>query len=121
MLSYGLFFALAGFVVRDLARARGWRRLVAVGVVVPVFAMAAAIFDASENLALLLALAGNGGGSAPLFAAVCSAIKFTLITIAILYSVWPRTLVEGTPPAAKPSRVSLWSAGPRCQRINTSK
>jgi hypothetical protein len=86
MLSYGLFFALAGFAVRDAARARGWRRLAAVGVVVPFFALAAAMFDASENVALLLTLAGNGGSLAPPFAAVCSAIKFTLIDIAILYA-----------------------------------
>jgi hypothetical protein len=56
MLSYGLFFALAGFAVRDTARARGWRRLAALGVVVPFFALAAATFDASENVALLLTL-----------------------------------------------------------------
>jgi hypothetical protein len=37
MLSYGLFFALAGFAVHDTARARGWRRLAAIGVVVPFF------------------------------------------------------------------------------------
>jgi hypothetical protein len=83
MLSYGLFFALAGFAVRDTAQARGWVRLAAVGTVVPFFALAAAGFDASENVALLLTLAGNGGSFAPPFAAVCSAIKFTLITIAI--------------------------------------
>jgi hypothetical protein len=86
MLSYGLFFALAGFVVRDTARAREWRRLAVIGAVVPFFALAAASFDASENVALLLTLAGNGGSFAPLFAAVCSAIKFTLITLAILYA-----------------------------------
>jgi hypothetical protein len=86
MLSYGLFFALAGFVVRDMARAHDRKRLAVVGVVVPFFALAAASFDASENVALLLTLAGNGGSFAPPFAAVCSAIKFTLITIAILYS-----------------------------------
>jgi hypothetical protein len=86
MVSYGLFFALAGFAVRDTARARGWRRLAIVGVVVPFFALAAASFDASENVALLLTLAGNGGSFAPPFVAVCSAIKFTLITIAILYA-----------------------------------
>jgi hypothetical protein len=85
MLSYGLFFAFAGFAVRDMARARGWWRLAAIGAVVPLFALAAASFDASENVALLLTLAGNGGSFAPPFAAVCSAIKFTLITIAILY------------------------------------
>jgi hypothetical protein len=92
MLSYGLFFALAGFAVRDTARARGWRRLAAVGVVVPFFALAAATFDASENVALLLTLAGNGGSLAPPFAAVCSALKFALIGIAILYAICGLTL-----------------------------
>jgi hypothetical protein len=87
MLSYGLFFALAGFAVRDTARAHDWRRLAAIGAVVPFFALAAASFDASENVALLLTLAGHGGSFAPPFAAVCSAIKFTLIAIAILYAV----------------------------------
>ncbi len=86
MLSYGLFFVLAGFAVRDTARARGWPRLAALGTVVSFFALAAASFDASENVALLLTLAGNGGSLAPPFAAVCSAIKFTLIGIAILYA-----------------------------------
>ena len=92
MLSYGLFFALAGFAVRDTARARGWRRLAAIGVVVPFFALAAATFDVTENVALLLTLAGNGGSFAPPFAAVCSAIKFTLISIAIIYSLCGLTL-----------------------------
>ena len=85
MLSYGLFFCLAGLAIRDTARARGWRRLAAAGVVVPFFALAAAAFDATENIALLLRLAGNGGSFAPPFATVCSTIKFTLIGIAILY------------------------------------
>lgn len=86
MLSYGLFFALAGYAVRDTARARGWPRLDALGAVIPFFALAAATFDASENVALLLTLAGDGGNFAPPFATVCSAIKFTLIGLAILYA-----------------------------------
>ncbi|MGH2878103.1 MAG: hypothetical protein ACRDK4_00630 [Solirubrobacteraceae bacterium] len=86
MLSYGLFFVLAGLAIRDAARVHGWRHLAALGAVVPFFALAAAGFDASENVALLLTLAGNGGNVAPPFAAVCSAIKFTLITLAILYA-----------------------------------
>jgi hypothetical protein len=85
MVSYGLFFALAGFAVRDTVRARGWPRLAALGTVVPFFALAAASFDASENAALLLTLAGHGGNFAPPFATVCSTIKFTLVGIAILY------------------------------------
>jgi hypothetical protein len=86
MLSYGLFFALAGFAVRDAARARGWRRMAKTGIVVPYFALAAACFDASENVALLLTLGGHGGSFAPPFATVCSTIKWTLIGIAILYA-----------------------------------
>lgn len=85
MLSYGLFFCLAGLAIRDTAQARGWRGLAAAGVVVPFFALAAAAFDASENVALLLTLAGRGGSLAAPFATVCSTIKFTLIGIAILY------------------------------------
>jgi hypothetical protein len=85
MLSYGPFFCLAGLAVRDAARTRGWPRLAAAGVVIPFFALAAATFDASENVALLLTLSGDGGSFAPPFAAVCSTIKFTLIGIAVLY------------------------------------
>jgi hypothetical protein len=73
-------------VFRDTARARNWPRLAAVGAVVPFFALAAAGFDASENVALLLTLGGHGGSFAPPFAAVCSAIKFTLIAGAILFA-----------------------------------
>jgi hypothetical protein len=87
MLSYGLLFALAGFAIRDAARARGWLRLAAIGAVVPFFALAAAAFDATENVALLFTLAGKGGSFAAPFAAVCSTVKFTLIGIAILYVV----------------------------------
>lgn len=87
MLSYGLFFALAGFTVRDAARTRGWRRMAKAGIIVPYFALAAACFDASENVALLLTLGGHGGRFAPPFATVCSTIKWTLIGIAILYAI----------------------------------
>jgi hypothetical protein len=85
MVSYGGFFTLAGFATRDMARTRDWRRLAAIGTVVPFFAAAAAIFDAIENVFLLLVVGGHGGSIAPLIATVCSSIKFTLITIAIGY------------------------------------
>lgn len=85
MLSYGLFFALAGFAVRDAARVRGWRRMARAGRIVPYFTLAAAGFDASENVALLLTLGGHGGSFAPPFATVCSSIKWILIGTAILY------------------------------------
>ncbi len=92
MLSYGLFFTLAGLATRDLARAHGWRRLAATGAVVPFLALAAATFDADRKRRPALTLAGNGGSFAPPFAAICSTIKFTLITIAILYVLWGLTL-----------------------------
>lgn len=85
MLSYGLFFALAGFAIRDTARSRGWRRIAVAGAVVPFFALAAAAFDATENVALLLTLGGDGGSIAPPLATVCSTFKWTLIGVAILY------------------------------------
>jgi hypothetical protein len=93
MLSYGLFFALAGFAIRDTARAREWRRMARAGAVIPYFALAAACFDASENAALLLTLGGHGGSFAPPFATVCSSIKWTLISIAILYVLWGLVLL----------------------------
>ncbi len=85
MISYGGFFTLAGFATRDLARARDWRRLASAGAILPLFAAAAAAFDAIENVFLLLILGGHGGESAPLIATICSSIKFTLIAIAIGY------------------------------------
>jgi hypothetical protein len=85
LLSYGAFFTLAGFATRDLARARDWRRLASAGAIIPLFAAAAAIFDAIENVFLLLILGGQAGGLAPVIATICSSIKFTLIGIAIGY------------------------------------
>lgn len=109
MLSYGIFFALAGFAIRDTARARGWRRMARAGIVIPYFALAAACFDASENVALLLTLGGHGGSFAPPFATVCSSIKWTLIGIAILYVLCGLALLarvrllKPAPPADRPA------------------
>jgi hypothetical protein len=85
LLSYGAFFTLAGFATRDLARARDWRRLASAGAILPLFAAAAAVFDAIENVFLLLIVGGQAGGLAPMIATICSSIKFTLIAIAIGY------------------------------------
>jgi hypothetical protein len=87
MVSYGGFFTLAGLATRDLAIRQDWRRLATAGRVVPFFAVAAACFDAIENVFLLIALAGHGGNTAPLLATVCSSIKWVLITLAIIYAI----------------------------------
>jgi hypothetical protein len=86
MLSYGTFFALAGFAVRDTALRRGWRRIAAAGRVLPYCAIAAACFDAVEDVALLLVLGGHGGTVAPPLATVCSSLKWALIASAIAYA-----------------------------------
>ncbi|HYQ77681.1 MAG TPA: hypothetical protein VEP91_01050 [Solirubrobacterales bacterium] len=86
MASYGAFFALAAFAVRDFAAARGLRRLVAVGMVAPACAIAAALFDVAENTLWLLVLGGHLGEPAAPIATACACLKFGLIAVAILYS-----------------------------------
>jgi hypothetical protein len=88
MASYGTFFALAAFATRDFARERGHRALALVGVGAPYCAMAAAVFDAAENIVWLLVLGGHGGDVGPPFATTCASFKFLLIGIAIVYALW---------------------------------
>lgn len=88
MLSYGTFFALAGFATCDFAKERGYRALARAGVAAPYCAMAAAVFDVAENVVWLLVLGGHGGDIGPPFATTCASLKFLLIGIAIMYAVW---------------------------------
>ncbi|MGN6258308.1 MAG: hypothetical protein ACTHN3_11255 [Solirubrobacterales bacterium] len=85
MVSYGTFFALAALATRDFARRRGLRALAAVGIATPIFALAAALFDAAENVIWLLVLGGHGGAIGPPVATSCAALKFLLIGLAIVY------------------------------------
>jgi hypothetical protein len=87
MASYGSFFALAALATRDFAREQGFR-LAAVGTAVAVCAVAAALFDAAENIVWLLVLGGHGGSFGPPFATACASLKFLLIALAILYTLW---------------------------------
>jgi hypothetical protein len=48
----------------------------------------AAIFDATENVALFLILLGNTSSTAPVVASVCAIIKFSLIFLGIVYSLF---------------------------------
>jgi hypothetical protein len=88
MLSYGAFFTLAAIATRDFARERDLHLLGTAGVVTPIFAASAALFDAAENIALLIVLGGDGGSLAAPFAAVCASLKFLLIALAIAYVLW---------------------------------
>jgi hypothetical protein len=84
--AYGTFLTLALASVRDLARARGLRRLAAIGGVVAGFGAIGAGFDALENICLLLTL-GDAGSAFPVLAAVFAYLKFLFIATAIAYVV----------------------------------
>jgi hypothetical protein len=83
--AYGTFLVLASSATRDLALARGWRRMAAWGVAVIPFAAAGAAFDAIEDVGLLLAVNGHGGALAPRLAQVCASLKFALLAVTIVY------------------------------------
>jgi hypothetical protein len=88
MLSYGSFFALAGFATRDFALARGLRALASCGAVAPLLAIAAALFDAAENIIWLLLLGGHGGSWLAPVATSCAVVKFAAIALVIAYVIW---------------------------------
>ena len=84
MLAYGAFLVLAAAAIRDLARSRGWRRLVALGAIaVPAGGFAAGC-DALENACLLLTL-GGAGSWAPVTATLFATAKFALLAVALAY------------------------------------
>lgn len=88
MLSYGALVALAGFATRDFARRDGWRALTVCGAIAPFLAIAAALFDAAENVSWLILLGGRGGAALPVFGTACAYAKWLLIALAIAYVVW---------------------------------
>lgn len=85
-LAYGTFLTLALAAVRDLARDRGWRWLVAIGGVVVSFGALGAACDVLENISLLLTLGGTGSAW-PLLATIFASCKFIFLTVAIAYLV----------------------------------
>lgn len=75
MLSYGTFFALAALATRDFARERDLRALAVAGIITPALAIAAALFDAAENIVWLLVLGGRVEKLGPPIATTCAALK----------------------------------------------
>jgi len=88
MASYGTFLGLAALATRDLARERDLQALAVAGIITPAFALAAALFDATENVVWLFVLGGHGGKVGSPIATTCAALKFLLIGLVILYVVW---------------------------------
>jgi hypothetical protein len=85
IVAYGTFLILAAVATRDLARRRGWDRMASFGLVAAPLAAAAAVFDAIENVGLLLAVNEHGGALAPRLAQVCAIVKFALLAVTIAY------------------------------------
>jgi hypothetical protein len=85
IVAYGTFLILAAGATRDLARRRGWDRMASFGLVAAPLAAAAAVFDAIENVGLLLAVSEHGGALAPRLAQVCAIVKFALLALTIGY------------------------------------
>jgi hypothetical protein len=83
--AYTTFLFLAAVATRELAEARGWRRMAAFGAVAPWLAVAGGAFDAVEDAGLLLALDGNGGAFAPRLAQICASLKFALLAVTTVY------------------------------------
>jgi len=82
LLAYGAFFTLAAMATRDLAASRGWRRLASFGAVAVPAAVAAPIFDAIEDVWLLITLDRAGGDLAPLLGGIFASAKFLTSAIA---------------------------------------
>jgi hypothetical protein len=85
LLAYGAFFTLAAMATRDLAASRGWRRLAAAGSVAIPAAAATPVFDAIEDVWLLIALDRQGDDLAPLLAGIFASAKFVCFAIALAY------------------------------------
>jgi hypothetical protein len=84
LFAYGTFLTLALAAVREIATKRRWRRLAAIGGVVAPFGALVAVFDALENVCLLLTLEGSGAAF-PLLATIFATCKFVLLTLTIAY------------------------------------
>lgn len=86
LLAYGTLLTLALRAVRDMAAARSWHRLDALGAAAIWFGAIGAGFDALENVCLLLTLDG-AGATFPLLATVFASLKFAFLAMAIAYLV----------------------------------
>jgi hypothetical protein len=103
LLAYGTFLTLALAAVRDLAKERSWRRLVAIGGIVVSFGALGAAFDALENVCLLLTLEG-AGAAFPMLATIFAACKFVLLAAAIAYLIAGLAMrLRSRGPTAQPS------------------
>lgn len=86
LIAYSTTISLACAWAADALRARGWA-LAAVGVPLAWAQWLAALFDATENIALLRLLGGPVASPWPQIAWGCAIVKFVLVGLGLLYFV----------------------------------
>ena len=85
LVCYALFFSLACSALSERAARLGRERWAAIGAALAWGALAAGLFDAIENAALLRVLDGHPGQPYPAIAYFCALPKFVLTSAALLY------------------------------------
>jgi hypothetical protein len=85
LVTYGAFFFLAVRAMRDSALNRGWDRYARPGGVIALLAIAAAAFDAVEDVFLLLTIGGHADSAAPTIATAFAVCKFAALAAAYGY------------------------------------
>jgi hypothetical protein len=85
LVAYGAFFYFAVLAVRDAALKRGWDRYARPGAKIALLAIAAAAFDAVEDVFLLLSIGGHADSAAPTVATAFAICKFLALAVAYGY------------------------------------
>jgi hypothetical protein len=85
LVAYTAFFVLAVAALRDAARDRGWKRYAGAGAAIAVAAVAGGLFDAVEDVNLLIAVSGHADSAAPKIATAFAIAKFLAIGATGLY------------------------------------
>lgn len=85
LVAYTAFFVLAVAALREAARDRGWRRYAAAGSAIAIAAVAGGLFDAIEDVSLLLVVGGDVDTAAPRIATAFAIAKFLAISATGLY------------------------------------
>ena len=82
---YSAFLALAALATRDLFTSTRMPRLAWLGGFAAAAAAGAGLFDAIEDVNLLIVLDHDGGDRAARAAAICATVKFALLALVIAY------------------------------------
>ena len=85
LIAYGLFLFLAVRALRDALARRGWVRLARPGGAIAVLALVTSVFDALENVFLLLQLGGHAQSIGATLAGSFASAKFACLAVVVAY------------------------------------